>query len=454
LKKTYILDTNVLIHSPYSLFSFDENNVVIADVTLEELDNLKLHSGEVGANARETNRILDRLREKGNISKGVELPSGGKFWVEINHNKVSLPETWDKNKPDNRILKVAKALNGILVSKDISVRLKSDIIEVPSEDYKTDQVSIDDEQFQGRADVFSDDKDLNFFYKTKEINPNKLYKYNEKDNAKEEIKLYTNQFLKISSGENLKKTALGRYDGKTVKMLDFTDEYPFGIRPKNTGQIFAQECLLKSIEEAPLVILKGPAGTAKTFYSLAAGLHQTVNLKKYQKILIVRPNIKFDEDIGFLKGTESEKIAPLIRPVMDNLELLLNLKKKAGEDRTNPNYLFDTGVVQAQALAYLRGRNITDTWVIIDEAQNMTPAQALGIITRVGIGTKLILAGDPAQVDHPRLDSRSNGLSYASEKMKNSSLCWQVTFNQSECTRSPLAQEAIDKMSLKGLINK
>ena len=206
-------------------------------------------------------------------------------------------------------------------------------------------------------------------------------------------------------------------------------------------------------EEAPLVIVKGMAGTAKTFYTLAVGLHAMLEQEEpaYRRILISRPNAQFDDDIGFLPGDESEKIAPLLRPVVDNLELLVdqNEKERFADERSlsgKVEELFDRGIVDAQALNFIRGRSISKTYLVIDEAQNLTPKQAKGIITRAGTGTKIILLGDPQQIDHPLLDERTNGLSYAAEKMKGSPLCWQVTMSAEECERSALAMDAVKRM--------
>ena len=207
-------------------------------------------------------------------------------------------------------------------------------------------------------------------------------------------------------------------------------------------------------EEAPLVIVKGMAGTAKTFYTLAVGLHAMMEQEEpaYRRILISRPNAQFDADIGFLPGSEQEKISPLMRPIVDNLEILLDLEGKKKERRSEEelrgriDYLFDTGVIAAEAMNFMRGRSITDTWLIIDEAQNLTPRQVKGIITRVGKGTKVVLLGDPAQIDHPLLDTRSNGLTYASARMRGSPLCVQLTMLPDECERSSLALDAAMRM--------
>ena len=205
--------------------------------------------------------------------------------------------------------------------------------------------------------------------------------------------------------------------------------------------------------EAPLVIVKGMAGTAKTFYSLAVGLHAMLEQDQppYRRILISRPNVHFDDDIGFLPGDEGEKIAPLLRPVIDNLELLVdqNEDERFADEVSlsgKVEELFDRDIVSAQALNFIRGRSVAKTYLIIDEAQNLTPRQAKGIITRAGIGTKIILLGDPNQIDNPLLDERTNGLSYASEHMKGSPLCFQVSLTAEECERSALATDAVRRL--------
>ena len=210
---------------------------------------------------------------------------------------------------------------------------------------------------------------------------------------------------------------------------------------------------MQPADKAPLVIIKGMAGTSKTFYSLAVGLEKVVNEQReeYRRILICRPNAQFDEDIGFLPGDEQEKISPLLRPVIDNLEQLIDSDENERyvnemELAGKIDEIFDRGMIQAEALNYIRGRSIVKTYLIIDEAQNMTPAQAKGIITRAGKGTKIILLGDPNQIDRPFLDERTNGLSYAAEHMKGSSLCWQITLTASECERSELAMDAIQRL--------
>lgn len=455
MKKTFVLDTNVLLQSPYALYHFEDNDVVIPAVVLEELDKFKKDSSELGENAREISRILDSLRTMGNISQGVDLDSGGKLRIELNCENVKLPECWDPKKNDNRVLKVCLGLkdegqNIVLVSKDIFERIKAEIIGVTAQDFFAEQVPKYDEQYSGRGDIYTTDDIINEFYSLGEINLDELYmNYEHGIMAKDH--LVTNQFLIIHSLITPTHTALGRFDGKKVVKLRYDKEHPFGVKPRNANQKFIQEALMMDSNSAPLVILKGPAGTAKTFYSLAVGLHRVLDERIYRKILVCRPNVKMDEDIGFLPGTEEEKIAPYMRPVIDNLEILMDADNKDKfnhemELRDKIQELFDRNIITTEAIAFIRGRSIVNQWVIIDEAQNLTPKQVKGIITRAGNGTKIVLAGDPFQIDHPFLDTRTNGLCYAAEKMKGSSLAFQISLGEEDCERSPLSYESSKRM--------
>ncbi len=257
----------------------------------------------------------------------------------------------------------------------------------------------------------------------------------------------------MHSLENKKQSALGRFDGENIVHLHYKDSKPLGLSARNVGQRFMLECLFTSSNMAPLSIVKGPAGTAKTLFSLAVGLQKIIEEEtgEYRKILVCRPNVTMDEEIGFLPGTEEQKISPFMRPIFDNLEVLVDSDEKERyknekELQDKVNELFDRRIITTEAIAYLRGRSIIRQWVIIDEAQNLSPKQVKAITTRVGIGTKLILIGDPDQIDHPFMDSRSNGLCYASERMKGSKLCYQVTLKYDECERSPLSFEAAQRL--------
>ena len=457
-KKTFVLDTNVLLHTPYAIHSFADNKIVIPEVVLEELDKFKKDNTELGANARQVARLIDGLREKGNLNKGVKLDNGGTLRIEMNFHEVKLPESWVGSVNDNRILKVCKGLheNGekvFLISKDVFVRIKADILGITAQDFFAEQAPVYDEQYRGRLDVYTTEKKLDDFYNNSGLAPEDLIYLPHGSNKIENIELVTNQFLIIHSCSNEKQTALGRFDGKEIVPLNFMNEHPFGVTPRNAGQKFIQEALMMDAEKAPLVIIKGSAGTAKTFYSLAVGLHKMTaeRNKPYRKILVCRPNVKLDEDIGFLPGTEQEKIAPFLRPVIDNLEVLIDNDESERyesekELKDKIDELFDRKIINTEAIAFIRGRSIVKQWVIIDEAQNLTPKQVKGIITRAGIGTKIILTGDPEQIDHPFLDIRTNGLSYAAEKMKGSPLCFQITLTDEECERSDLAYEAAKRM--------
>ena len=467
MKKCFFLDTNILINSPYSIFAFDDNLVCITEITLRELDNNKSRPGEVGANVREVIRILNDLRKKGKLHEGVRLPNDGELKVVKCHST----DFDGKNADDLIIESICDTINAyrqgvgeikdpILVTEDMVMRFKAELVGITVQEYKTDRVVAKEEQYTGRTTLYALGSTIDRLYKDCEIDLSECFTEWAPDaKPPQNSDLTLNQFVLLVDLVNEKHTALAKYAGSgKLRLLEYTRERPYGITPKNVGQYFAQEALLAPVEKAPLVILKGPAGTSKTFYSLACGLEQVLNKDLFRRILIARPNIKFDEDIGFLKGTEEDKIAPLIRPVMDNLEILCRTDMSGNTDDKLDGVksacfvdeLFERGKIAAQAMAYMRGRSVTDTWIIIDEAQNMTPLQAFGIISRAGRGSKIILCGDPDQIDNPRLDSRSNGLVYASERMRGSPLCWQMTFDEGECVRSALALEAIERLRPKG----
>lgn len=483
--KTYVVDTNVLIQAPYALNCFEDNQVVLPVVVLEELDNLKKAEGERGNNARTAIRLLEQLRVSGDLLKGVGLPGGGTLRVEKNFVDVKLPRDLPEEKADNRILKVCKGLSEqisgwkedewgevkspgeegqpgkaeqpeekgqvILVTKDILLRIKAQIIGIRAEDFTTEQVSDKDGQYQGRTEVYVPE-DLFQEFKKNGIPVDAVYTA-DPEGLRSGVKLEENEFVTLKADQSTKKTQLGRVENGVIRELEFKKTRPYGVSPRNAGQYFLQEALMQPASKAPLVIIKGMAGTSKTFYSLAVGLEKLVNNPngEYRRILVSRPNAQFDTDIGFLPGTEQEKISPLMRPIIDNLEQLIDSSEEqrySNEKELSDKIeeLFDRGMIQAEALNYIRGRSIVKTYLIIDEAQNMTPNQVKGIITRAGKDTKIILLGDPNQIDRPYLDEKTNGLSYAAEYMKGSPLCWQLTMTAEECERSLLAMDAIRRL--------
>lgn len=455
--KTYVIDTNVLIQAPYALECFEDNNLVLPLVVLEELDGLKKAEGEKGANARAAVRKLEGYRQKGDLLQGVKLDGGGILRIEKNFVNVELPSDLPDDKPDNRILKVcmgladtAKDSQVILVTKDIVLRLKAQILGMKAEDFERERVSDDDAQYTGRTEVYFPE-DMIKEFKKKGISLDDTYQSDE-DGNRSTHQFHENEFVILKPDQSSKKTLLGRVSGGRVVPLVYKKSKPYGVSPRNVGQYFMQEALMTDADTAPLVIIKGMAGTAKTFYALAVGMEKVYNnpSKEYRRIIVCRPNAQFDDDIGFLPGDEKEKIAPLMRPVIDNLEQILDSdEKERYEDEAELSdkitEVFERGIIQTEALNFIRGRSIAKTYLIIDEAQNMTPNQVKGIITRAGKGTKIILLGDPNQIDKPFLDERTNGLSYAAKYMMDSTLCWQITLSADECERSALAMDAIKR---------
>lgn len=455
--KIYVIDTNVLLDAPYALESFEDNAVILPMVVLEELDHFKKAEGEIGVNARKVIRYLDQQRQKGDLTEGVVLESGGTLRVEKNFVDVQLPEDLPVERMDNRILKVCIGLTEtreeqvILVTKDILLRIKAQILGIEAENFTTDQVSEHENQYTGRCEVYVPEEVFKNF-KKKGVPADQVYILKE-DGENQVPELEENQFVILRADQSTKKTQLGRVEDGIIKKLDYRKQSPYGISPRNAGQYFLQEALMQPADKAPLVIVKGMAGTSKTFYSLAVGLEKLLNhpTGEYRRILVCRPNAQFDDDIGFLPGDGQEKISPLMRPVIDNLEQLIDSSE---EERYQDeevlqgklDEIFERGIIQAEALNFIRGRSIVKTYLIIDEAQNTTPAQIKGIITRAGKDTKIILLGDPGQIDRPFLDERTNGLSYASEHMKGSPLCWQITMAAEECERSALAMEAVRRL--------
>ena len=354
MQKTYVLDANVLLQAPYALESFEDNHIVLPLAVLEELDDRKGADGEAGNNARHVLRFLERLRLQGDLVKGVTLPSGGTVRLEVNHVDAALPQGIEPGSRAGRVLKVCRGLMDegapvTLVSRDMVARIRAQMMEVPAEDFTTDRLPDGAQPYTGRAEVYISDSLLTAF-KKKGAPAEELYTVDGAGERKP-VSLTENQFVQVTA-------------------LRFGGVRPFGVKPRSVGQQFLQEALLLPVAEAPLAIIQGPAGTAKTFYALAAGLEQVLEAEErpYRKILVCRPNAQFDADIGFLPGSEQEKISSLMRPIVDNLEILLDLEGKKKERRSEEelrgriDYLFDTGVIAAEAMNFMRGRSITDTW--------------------------------------------------------------------------------------------
>jgi len=458
LRKTYVLDTNILLHSPLALLSFKDNDVIIPDCVLEELDNNKRHhDAEIRANVRLIGRMLDELRTKGSLYDGVILENGGTLKIELNSRDESIvfPENWELDKVDNRILALTKSLqkqrkNVALVSKDIFLRVKGDALKILVQDYTTDQVADLDRQYSGWMEMVVTDNKIDKLFEEKEI---------KKLRQKEAKELIENQYILLTSNSNSKKTALARYSDGFLRLIDGKKRFfNFDL---TVHQKFARDALLDP--EVPLVTISGPTGSGKTLLGLAGGLEQTINKELYRRILICRPLRGVDEEIGTLPGDEQQKIGPYLRPILDNLEQILggeedgieikskkfssqNGEKYEYQRRKNSkiDYLFEARKIEMEAIMYIQGRSIQKHYILIDEAQNLTPKQAKSIVTRAGIDTKVVLVGDPGQINHPYLDARTNGLSWVVEKMKGSRYHAHITLPLVK--RSPLVAEAEERM--------
>lgn len=435
-----MLDTNVLLQDPFSIFSFEDNEVVIPAVVLEEVDSKKRYMDEIGRNARQVSRMIDSLRETGKLHEKIPLENGGILRIELNHRSFQqLQEIFVEKTNDNRILAVAKNLsleeqtkeNGrtvILVSKDALVRVKADAIGLLAEDFLNDRVVEVDHLYTGFLTVFIDPALLGKFYEKGELQLSKIADH----------PFFPNQFLIMKDSLGSSSSALGIVDQKEkkVKKLVFDHEHIWGIRPRNVQQTMAIELLLR--KDLPLVTLIGKAGTGKTLLALAAGLLQTEDLGEYKKLLVARPIVPVGKDLGFLPGEKQEKLRPWMQPIFDNLEFLFNTKKPGELDAI----LAGMGSIEVEALTYIRGRSIPDQYIIIDEAQNLTKHEVKTILTRVGEGSKIVLMGDPDQIDHPYLDAYNNGLTYVVEKFKDQTISGHVKLIKGE--RSALAQLAAD----------
>ena len=439
MSKIYVLDTNVLLQDPMSIYSFSDNEVVIPAVVLEELDSKKRNLDEVGKNARYVSRLIDQLRTKGNLHERVPLPNGGRLKIELNHRSIQNVQDYFLEKSnDNRILAVAKNLSleeetkkdgkaVILVSKDILMRVKADVLGLIAEDFLSDRVVTVNQQYAGFKEVYMEREAFNQFYSKGEL----LLK----DAILEPV--FPNQFLIMKNHEQPSLSAIGIVRGRDrVIKLRYNHEQIWGVKPRNAQQQMAFELLLR--KDIQLVTMTGKAGTGKTLLALAAGLLQTEDLSEYNKLLVSRPIVPMGKDLGFLPGEKEEKLRPWMQPIYDNLEYLFNTKKPGELD----SILAGIHSIEVEALTYIRGRSLPDSYIIMDEAQNLTKHEVKTILTRVGERSKIILLGDPAQIDHPYLDEGNNGLTYVLERFKDEPIAGHVNLVKGE--RSELAQLAAD----------
>ena len=459
--KNFLLDTSTLLQNPDNLFGFQDNNVWLSGTTLQELDAKKSQPGEAGHNARETVRILDDLRKKGDLEKGVPLKNGGKLFIEADGvKKELLPDGFSLNVPDNRIISTCLYLNGnrckkspiILLTNDISMRVNASICGIRVEEIRNDR--IEKTGYRGHIDLDVTSGLINTLYANKSLQANmikgKLHDIGT-DITKDD--LHENEFITLHAG---KQSALSVYrDGILHPVREQT--VFGGITPLNKMQAYALYALMAPVEDIPLVILSGQAGTSKTFLSLAAGMSQTyigqgTEDARYGKMLISRPNSQTtDPGFGFLPGDLGDKMTPLIASYTDNLDVILRGKHGKNENRDQIRMqiddLFENGSIELCPLSYIRGRSLMNSYIICDEAQNGTKGLIKDVITRAGRGTKVIVAGDVTQVDNTTLDEWNNGLSYCISRLAGKSkYVAYIDFPDTCCVRSPLAEMAIQLM--------
>jgi len=468
--KNFVLDTNVLLHDPHAIFDFADNHVVIPIYVIEELDQFKKDINEIGRNARQVSRYLDHYRKQdGDISKeGVTLQGGGTLRILFAEKNQKLSNLFqDPNHPDSKILAVAMRLcteepdrKTILISKDTNLRIRADAVGLDAEDFEPESRPID-ELYPGYQELTVPSGFIDQLFQTEQIQIEDLQAVLPKPEPPPEtnntsaappppslpnpaqggrLDFYANQFLSLVSSNNPQHSGLARIepDGKSV--VAFRPQYKdvWGIQPRNKEQRFALELLLDP--RIKLVTLVGKAGTGKTLLAIAAGLMTTMDQQLYQRLLVSRPIFPMGRDLGYLPGGLNEKLGPWMQPIFDNVELLMGLNQTDKRSGRSYQELIDLGVLQIEPLTYIRGRSIPRQYMIVDEAQNLTPHEIKTIVSRAGEDTKIVLTGDPYQIDHPYLDSSSNGLVHLVRRFQNQPLSGHITLQKGE--RSKLAEVA------------
>lgn len=441
MKKIFILDTNVLIHDPEAMFSFDDNDVYLPIYVIEEIDKLKEYSDRVGKSARETSRNIEKLKKEeknSNLSllKGLKNSTGGTFRIVLGENdSVNIPDSLNKNLTDNKIIGQALRIKNenkkrkvILVSKDMNVRIKANVLGMETVDYVKDQIDIN-QLYEGWKEIEISNDLFSLLEKAPIINWDLVLKEEPKANELIRFKNSNKEILTIYKKEREK-----------LEKQVFADTKVWGVFARNTEQKQAMELLMD--ERIKLVTLVGKAGTGKTLLAIATALEQVVERKLYKKIFIARPIVPMGNDIGFLPGTEKEKMQPWMLPIYDNIEFLASNKGQTSSNEAEKVVagLESLGLLKVEPLTYIRGRSIPQGFIIIDEAQNLTPHEVKTIITRVGKDTKIVFTGDPDQIDNPYLDANSNGLAYIAEKMKNEILVGHIRLVKGE--RSEISELA------------
>jgi PhoH-like ATPase len=432
MRKVFILDTNVLLHDPNAIFKFEDNELIIPIYVIEEIDRFKRDSTERGRNAREIARLIDALRENGgNLAQGAPVGNGGTLSVYVPDRPAELRSALNPKSGDNAILQVAHELSSanparttVFITMDINLRIRADALGLKTASYENQAISPDDLD----SGVLELNASLDDFFTsgvTKIDDP----------------RLYANVCVMLRSEEDHKRTALGRAVGGNIRRLSVPPEGVMGVRPRNREQTFALDLLLD--DSVRLVTLVGSAGTGKTLLALAAGLKRCVEHGAYTRLLVSRPVIPLGRDLGFLPGDVDEKLGPWMKPIFDNLEFLL---MAGGKRRGVPELeeMMTSGLIEIEPLTYIRGRSLPQQYVIVDEAQNLTPHEVKTIVTRCGEGTKIVLTGDPFQIDNPYVDGATNGLTIAANRLRGEPLVGHIVLKKGE--RSDLANLAAAKL--------
>jgi PhoH-like ATPase len=437
--KHFVVDTNVLLHNPNALFLFGDNEVIIPFDVIEELDKFKTGTDDLGRNARTVIRHLDQFRLKGNLSEGVLVEqTGGRVRIVLEEDQKLCPGL-TINTPDNRIICCAKMLADegkrvVFISKDINARIKSDALGLVAEDFEAQKVDFE-KLYTGYREMEVDSEQITDLFRAKRMSP------------PDGEKLLANEYVLLKDKTDPDHTAIARFNVAENVLVPIRPRRGpvFGIMPRNLQQTMALDLLLD--DSIKLVSLIGNAGTGKTLLAIAAGMTKVLNEQAYQKLLCARPIMPLGRDIGYLPGGKDEKLTAWMQPIFDNMTYLLSNRLSgdgAQQAHSSPSsveqrikQLMDDGQIVLEPLTYIRGRSIPNQFMIVDEAQNLTPHEVKTIASRVGEGTKLVLTGDATQIDNPYLDSSSNGLSYLVERLKNQPIVGHITLAKSE--RSDLA---------------
>lgn len=449
MSKVFVLREHALLSSRKSTLRFGEDNeIVIPLCVVDEIKATRNQSFEKGRIARDFLEYINSFPAKQLFSdKGVVQSNGSILRVSRNFNSIEVSME-NITASEKRTIQICLGIMNeenktvVLVTNNLSLQLKAKALKIKAESLKDEVFPRTSEQYTGRRNVDVSDKTLDMFYQDGLIYPEDIFK----DPYNEEI--YENQFFVMKSYTG--RSALGRLKEGKIQPLNYQKIFPYGVKAKNVGQRFMLEALLD--DSIPLVIIKGSAGTGKTFCALASGLEYAFNQNRYSRIMVTR-SVTATEQYGFLPGDIEEKLSPYLAGIKDNLSILCNAKPTVTEvdrlgfedsrlQKENGDYFFERGIIQIQAIGFLRGRSIVDTFFIIDETQNIEPDTIKSIVTRAGANSKFIFLGDPTQIDNPNLTERYNGLVYLSEKMKGTPICAQITLNDEESVRSDLARLA------------